>query len=905
MTIVVAAGLSMASHAAEVSGRIVGAEAKPIVHAVVRLLPDVDSSTKPPKAARAETGEDGRFVAKELIGASFRIRVEADGYAPLTHDQIPAGATVQLRLQPGLKLTGTLKSRAGNAPVSGATVVAWDKNAEPFGEDARRKAKSGKDGRFVIADLPSGKVTVEARADGYAPAKMVNVAVPKPDFELVLDLAGSLTGLVSDSAGEPVAGADVKAFWRDASGLRSRAATTGTDGRYRIADAAKLPVTRVTVRAPKFLPAERDGAPPSDGVLDFVVEKGGSIAGIVRGYDGTFPPSFHVKVQKPDRERKVTAGEKDFSDPEGVFRLDDLEPGTYTIEVASTGYARVVSADLVVVAEQVVDAGTLTLESSTALRGRIVAARDQSPLAGVTVRIALVDPPKSQAASGTKSSWTETSGTDGTFTAAGLPEGTFDIALEHPQFAPRTTRVPFRPGADAPSLVLEMYRGGSLTGVVVGPGLDPVPGVRITAAPAEGQDARVAETGSDGRYFIDGLAPGAYTVARSSDRQPNGASLDKKAATIIEGETTTVDFDEKPSVVVSGSVLRGDTPIPNAAIHFVPIDDDVVRTGTSARSDESGGFQIALRHGGRYQVSVVFGVVGGTNGHNVVTLEIPELPEVKQDIVFNVQSISGRVVDPDRRGVRGALVTAIPDGAAAVGAARQSTTTTDADGAFRLEAIEPAIYRVTARARGYAPGEAYPVAVNNDYTPVSDIELTMQRGWIMRGRVVDPEGRAVGSALIVVAPAGAAESGYLPAQSDGTGAFRITAPADGPVSVSAISPRFAPVVQTDIEPPGNGDAAEVLLRASAGGSLRVRVVHRGGGPVPGAQVAFQPVPLFPGSDVVVERNRPRSTDANGITVVKLLRPGDYVISVPGRRDSTTVQVTVSEGSESEATLEVP
>jgi protocatechuate 3,4-dioxygenase beta subunit len=904
MTIVVALCLGAVANAAELSGRIVGDGAKPIGHAIVRVLPDSKAAPKPAKAARAETGEDGRFVATGLTGESFRIRVEANGYAPLTAAEIPAGASLQLRLHPGVKLSGIVRDRTSQTPLSGATVSAWDKDAEPFGEDAQRKVKSGKDGRFVVADLPSGKVTVEAGAEGHAQAKLANVAIPKTDLELVLDLSGGLTGLVTDTSGEPLAGADVKASWRDATGARSRAAKTGADGRYHIADAGKLKVTRVSVRAPKFLPVDRDGGVPSDGVLDFVLERGGSIAGIVRGPDGKFPPSFTVKVHAVGHSSSSANPLHEFEDPEGAFRLDEIEPGTYTIEVAAKGYAGVSSQELTLVAEQVVDAGTLTLQSKAVLRGRVVAARDRAPVSGATIRIALVDAADHSATARATTSWTETSAADGTFATAELPDGTFDITLEHPQYAPVTTRVPFRPGADNPEVVLELYRGGSLTGTVVGPGLDPVPGVHIAAAPANGGDARVTDTGSDGRYFIDGLAPGAYTVSRQNDRPGGGPNLDKKSATIVEGETTTVDFDEKPSVVVSGTVLRGETPVPDAAIHFVPIDADVTRAGSSARSDANGGFQIGLRHGGRYQVSVVFGVAGGPNGHNIVTLTIPELPEVRQDIVFNVQAITGHVVDPERQGVKGALVTALRDGAPAGGSPRQSTTLTTDDGAFRLEAVDPGTYRVSARARGYAPGEVYPVTVGED-APIPDLDLSLERGWIMRGRVVDPEGRPVASALVVVAPDGAAESGYLPAQSDGTGTFRITAPADGPVSVAAISTRFAPAVQTNVQQPADGETSDIVLHATAGGSLRVRVVHRAGGPVPGALITYQPVPLYPGCDVVVERNRPRSTDADGTTIVTMVRPGTYIVSVPGRKDSTSVRTSVNEGAETGVVLEVP
>jgi hypothetical protein len=70
-------------------------------------------------------------------------------------------------------------------------------------------------------------------------------------------------------------------------------------------------------------------------------------------------------------------------------------------------------------------------------------------------------------------------------------------------------------------------------------------------------------------------------------------------------------------------------------------------------------------------------------------------------------------------------------------------------------------------------------------------------------------------------------------------------------------------------------------------------------------VTYQPVPLFPGCDVSVDRNRPSNTDADGTTRVALVHPGAYLVSILGRRDVVPIRVDVNEGAETYAVVEVP
>ena len=241
---------------------------------------------------RVETGDDGAFTASGLAGKSFRIRVEAQGYAPLTQPGIPAGANVHLRVQRGATLKGVVRDRLSGNPLAGATVLAWEKDAEPFGEGSYRRATAGKDGRFVVEDLPAGRLTVEARHAGHAPSRTGWIELPEDRARADARPRGRLSGLVSDRLGEPVAGADVRASWREPTGAKSRSAKTGADGRYRIRDAGVVPIDRMTVRAAKFLAGQREGPAPADGVVNFTLERGGIIAAWCAGTTERPPRRF-------------------------------------------------------------------------------------------------------------------------------------------------------------------------------------------------------------------------------------------------------------------------------------------------------------------------------------------------------------------------------------------------------------------------------------------------------------------------------------------------------------------------------------------------------------------------------------------------------------------------------------
>ena len=1108
----------------EIRGQVVDHAGKPVGRAIVRIIPDTPGLASehrgspgrpqpPGRATRVETREDGGFTALGVTGSSFSLRVEAKGYAPFTQKGVAAGAVVNAVLERGFTLSGAVLDISTHKPLTGATVLAWDEDAARFGEDSCSRATSEPDGRFLLADLPRGALTLMAKGAGYVPAKTGPVTVPVPrtsdgapgpepvlalergaritgrvlrqdgkpadgasvqarlletasghppqdddlpavtsdasgaftidglpagryrlraekkglspvergpidvrtgstltgmdirfesgatltvrlvdpmkkpvrglsvelleqgpgsgrrppvrsearavparqispgeggkytidhldpgtytvrllvtdwgDIEkenvrlntgettdlgtIVVHEGRSFSGLVTDSSGAPVRGAEVTASWRDGSRTSTRSATTGADGRYRIGGIAVTFAESVVARAKGFAPSRRDGANAGDTAVDFVLDRGGAIVGRVEitgggAITGLRVVAYRESTRDDDRGSAGAEGrEASGADVSGAFRVEDLEPGTYTVEIAAGGHSAVKKTGIQVQAGQDADAGTVMFASGLSVHGRVLAGRDDAPVAGATIVVALSRLPMAGADLLPASATGAVSGADGSFSIEGLQSGILDMTIDHPRFSPSHLRVNLTSDQEMPDLIVRLYRGGTLTGLVFDSQKQPVPEVHVLIFDGGGVYLQTAVTDADGRYTVASLSPGSYQVMRQGDGGGLTLGIGAKPAVIAEDETTEVDLDTGPRIFLSGKILRGDAPLANTTLSLIAVGTNSTAVFKSTRSDAEGAYRIGLDHGGPYQAFVSIAGANGPGGSSTTNLTVPEQPEVQQDIVFAVKAISGHVTGSDGTAIKGATVTALRDGSGAADPPRQFLATTGQDGAYRVEAIDPGTYRVTARASGYQAGEVYPLAVNDD-TPEPTVDLSLDRGWTLRGRVVDPQGRGIGGALIVVAAPGNAESGFLPANSDATGAFRITAPTDGAVNVTAIPTGYAPARQDNVTAPSGDTPQEIELQAGPGGSVRIRAVHHDTEPVAGVQAVLQPDPLFPGCDYVADHNRPKPTGGDGTSIVTLLAPGDYIVTVTGRAHVNPVRVTVTEGQEIEARIDIP
>ncbi|KEI44594.1 MFS transporter [Saccharopolyspora rectivirgula] len=232
----------------------------------------------------------------------------------------------------GLFVHGTVNDSAGT-PVPGAVLTLTDANGRQV-----ERTRTDSAGEFRL-DVPHGGTYVLIASGGsYQPsASMVVVADRPVRHDVRMIGAGELTGLVHASD-QPVADATV--VLTDVRGEVVATTTTGSDGRYRLADLVGGDYA-LTVTAPAYRPVATP-VTVADGervTLDVAMQGGVQLTGVVRSANlGVAIPDARVTLL--DENGGVVAVTT--TDTEGRYVFTDLPDGDYT--VIATGYPPAASA---------------------------------------------------------------------------------------------------------------------------------------------------------------------------------------------------------------------------------------------------------------------------------------------------------------------------------------------------------------------------------------------------------------------------------------------------------------------------------------------------------------------------------------------------------------------------------
>ncbi len=906
-----------------ISGTVIGPDDSPLVEADVTLLRvGRGRSARFPVPRSERSGDDGNFDFVGVpLGDRYYLSAETDGLArvidgPYEIEQGDHVADRKLRLDRGATLKFRLVDE-DDRPVSISNLHLRPNDRERWQNLLLAPENIRTDGRgnHTTEPLPVGLYHLELEPQDLVPIHRDDVQLelgePTDLGTLVARLGATISGRITDSQGVGVE-ADVTARFGDG---RPRMARSDEEGRYRLIGLDEGTARSVAVgQAQGFLSVEfRDIETGRDDV-DFVLQRSATVSGRVLTVTGEPPDAYKVRAHDEaggdgSREPRRLGYPQLQRLDEGNFRLTELEPGKFTLEATSDDWAPARKAGVVVEEGQELDVGVLQLSEGLVLEGRVVEGREPTPVSGAAIKIS---PPGSLRFGSASTGLRRTeSGPDGRFVLRGLAPGPFEVSAEHPAFAPIQRRVVLDENAPTEELEIRMRGGGTLTGTVTDGEGNPVAGVRIEAVvPTSGANSpESGRTGSDGRYVIERLPEGSYMVMREGDHAggllPQGGGI--KQATITDGETTVVDFSERTRIRLSGRVLRGDTPVTGANLLFVPRPEDNLTflSGNmqATVADENGNYSIGLDAPGIYQIMVQSHNAGDFGSERAVEIAVPDEEAVRRDIVLSANSIAGTVTDTDGKPVSGAVISASIAGAGPLDMTARTMGRSDGAGRYSMSGLEAGTYAMSASAQGLAVAEKPSVVIADG---ANTIDFVLERGRQLRGRVLDPAGRPVPDAMVLIAPTGSRDNFiHGSTQTDLNGTFEINVPDQVAVDVSAISMAWAPGLLSGVDLTALPGDHEAVVQLSHGGTVVITLVGIDGTPAAGVQVLAVAMKETALDSLSFFLNPPRPSNAEGRVALERLPQGSYTLRVPGRPDVQSVAVEVIDGDVHEVTMQIP
>lgn len=462
-----------------------------------------------------------------------------------------------------------------------------------------------------------------------------------------------------------------------------------------------------------------------------------------------------------------------FTNANGVFRFTNVAAGTVRLIARHDQWAPATIQGLVVGVDRSPELRFTTAASE--IRGTVVAAATQQPVAGATVlaswpagRLGMIEPAIA------------ITGADGTFRLPGLGRGSQWLEIRHPEFAKATAGVSVLGSVRAQTW--ELHPRTRCSGrLVLAPGAS-WPNTPVTLRLRSKADELARCTvAADGTFtFADALTP------RNADLELVDAPLAfaRTSAAVIgialeEAEQTTLTLEVGPPVTIQGRILGANgTGIAGASLFALrarqinaAIRDLEMLKATEllqlanveperllATTGDDGVFAITGQRPGPLNLRIVCPGFGT----RVVEWTVPTSGTANIDDL--TLEPGARIQGPVMQGERllaGAQVSL-------TGGGLQETTISGAVGNFEFGDLQPGEYRLRARV-GTAQSREIPVTVRPGQRQMVRLELGVAR--LLTGRVQSPDGLPVEGAIIMVR--GAPGIGAL---SDADGAFSLGVP---------------------------------------------------------------------------------------------------------------------------------
>jgi hypothetical protein len=903
--------------AARVEGTLSGPEGRPVAGGRVVLSEIVTAPFAFPRSDReADADGSGHFVFRGVAPGDWNLVALGEG-AALAKTPITAVAREIVRADLVLPAEGVVVGRvvdeAGRGiPAAGVAAVPGPLTAE-LGLLEYGAGRTDESGGFRIGSLRAGPHRLRAVKDGFLqkedPDSVVVTAGTEATATVVLVEGHHAGGRVVGASGGPVPGAvvDASADWRSArgaAGIGRRAffrqrTETGSDGSFRLTGLGEGPYELLVEKAEVATVLLRNVPTDADDLLVSLPGPTGLAGAVFDAASGAPMRRYRLSLERIERSEnsvgRSSDAQRDVFAQDGAFRLLGLRPAEYNVRARADGYVEGTIEGVAVEAGKVRDGLELRLDRAATLRGRVVADGSSEPVAGAQVetdREGMFGHPSSVQ-----------TGPDGSFELTGLGAGTVRLKVSHVRFMPRQVDpIDLGRGQSVEGVLVTLRRGGGVEGRALGEGGKPLVGA-VFASPSEGWGQKNAGIDEEGRFRLEGMEPGAWTVSLQVERTIDvgiyqAEEVDSATVRIEEGRMARLDFTPSEGTCrLRGRVTRGGDPVAGARVS-VSSEASEGKPGQPSKSAETGkdgAFEIERIRAGEAKVRVQAPCgEGWTFGQVSLEVEatIPEAPEHFLEIRLPSGGISGRVARlPEGTPIVSALVV-VESVAASERGWDAGSAETNGEGRFRVIGLPSGAYRVTARppyGEEYAPRTEERVEVVDGV--VSPVDLALEEEGRALVEVVDERGDPVREAWVGLRTLAEGEGVGVATSwaADAAGIARVRRIAPG-LYYAAADSHGTTVGFSEEAPVRSGQETRFRIRMVEGIEARVRVRDAEGRPVTEAGVDFL--------DEKGRRTRIWWQDPEGAkpgerAAVARLAPGDYRLRVSAggfRRSEQTVRV---------------